>query len=86
MSDAEDSSISTSLGQSNLTIGSFTMQGGSTADLFVCVVRTSVGGVVSEAIGLIEAANGTDVPGTMRCVCVRVLFIDVGEEGQVRYA
>ena len=42
------------------------------ADLFECVVSNRVGGVISEAIGLVEAPSGTDMPGS---VCVCVLFI-----------
>ena len=64
-----ESVISTSPGQSNLTITSFQQQGGNAVDLFECMVNNSVGGVVSEAIGLVEAASGTDMPGRV-CVCV----------------
>ena len=74
--DAPESQISTpSSGQTSLTISSFDQQTGNTVDLFECVVNNSVGGVVSEAIGLVEAASGTDMPGRVyvsvcMCVCV----------------
>ena len=68
--DTSDSIISMSLGQSTLTVSMFEPQGGVMADLFECVVSNRVGGVISEAIGLVEAPSGTDMPGS---VCV--LFI-----------
>ena len=65
--DAPDSVISNSPpGQSTLRISVFDQQVGNTVDLFECVVNNSLGGVVSEAIGLVEvqtAGSGTDMPG-----------------------
>ena len=78
--DAPESVISTSPGQSNLTITDFQQQVGNIVDLFECVVNNGVGGVVSEAIGLVEAASGTDMPGRV-CVCYSLVIVmyDVGE-------
>ena len=58
--------ISSSSGQSSLTISNFGQQRGNTVDLFECVLNNSLGGVVSEAIGLVEVVgmtSGTDMPG-----------------------
>ena len=54
--------ITNSPGQSTLTISQF-QQGGNAVDLFECMVNNSLGGAVSEAIGLVETASGTDMPG-----------------------
>ena len=61
--DTAESMISNSQGQSTLEISEFNQQGGNTVDLFECMVNNSLGGVVSEAIGLVEAGSGTDMPG-----------------------
>ena len=60
--DTAESIITSSPGQITLTISEF-QQGGNAVDLFECMVNNSLGGVVSEAIGLVEAASGTDMPG-----------------------